>query len=121
MMAFEIFLLTFSTAFRTPLPPYLVVSPSRSSRASCSPVLAPEGTMARARVPSARKTSASRVGLPRESRTWRPMMFGILVWLMDRGVVVRLNGRADGNRLSGRNGKIKAVRFDPLDHHLARA
>lgn len=27
--------LTFSTAFRTPLPPHLALSPSRSSQASC--------------------------------------------------------------------------------------
>lgn len=39
--------------------------------ASCSPVEAPEGTAARPRVPSARMTSASTVGLPRESRMER--------------------------------------------------
>ncbi|OPY45097.1 MAG: hypothetical protein A4E46_01340 [Methanosaeta sp. PtaU1.Bin016] len=37
---------TFFTAFKTPLPLYLS-PPSRSSRASCVPVDAPEGTAAR--------------------------------------------------------------------------
>ena len=34
---------TFSTACRTPLPPYLPASPSRNSAASCAPVEAPDG------------------------------------------------------------------------------
>ncbi|SKW43028.1 Uncharacterised protein [Mycobacteroides abscessus subsp. abscessus] len=54
----------------TPLPPYRA-SPSRSSTASCSPVEAPEGTAARANVPSVKATSTSTVGLPRESRISR--------------------------------------------------
>ena len=37
---------TLLTACRTPLPPYRDVSPSRSSTASCTPVLAPLGMMA---------------------------------------------------------------------------
>ena len=39
--------LTLATALVTPLPPHLDLSPSRSSQASCEPVEAPEGTMAR--------------------------------------------------------------------------
>ena len=47
------------------------LSPSRSSTASCSPVDAPDGTAARANVPSSSATSTSTVGLPRESRISR--------------------------------------------------
>src|SRR6202158_601662 len=71
--------LTLATACRTPLPRYCVLSPSRNSTASCSPVDAPLGTMARALAPPSRKTSASTVGLPRESSTWRPRISAILV------------------------------------------
>src|SRR3974390_1185258 len=71
--------LTWETALRTPLPRYLDLSPSRSSRASCSPVEAPEGTIARPEAPDSRLTSASTVGLPRESRTWRGRIGIILV------------------------------------------
>ena len=39
--------LTLSTACKTPLPRYFVLSPSRSSQASWIPVLAPLGTAAR--------------------------------------------------------------------------
>src|SRR5947208_15945433 len=49
--------------------------------ASRSPVEAPLGTMARPLEPSASHTSASTVGLPRESSTWRPRISEIL--LMD--------------------------------------
>ena len=49
--------LTFLTAFKTPLPKYLDLSPSLNSRASDSPVEAPDGTMAEARVPSSKRTS----------------------------------------------------------------
>src|SRR5687768_17276401 len=59
------------TAFRTPLPRYRPASPSRSSRASCSPVDAPLGTAARPVSPLASVTSASTVGLPRLSRISR--------------------------------------------------
>ena len=62
---------TFSTAVRTPTPPKREASPSRSSTASYWPVLAPEGTAARPRAPSDRRTSTSTVGLPRESRISR--------------------------------------------------
>ena len=54
-------------------------SPSRNSTASCSPVEAPEGTAARPMLPSARKTSASTVGFPRESRISLPMTLTIVV------------------------------------------
>ena len=59
----------FSTAFWTPLPRYLDLSPSRSSSASNSPVEAPLGAAPRPTVPSARYTSASTVGFPLESST----------------------------------------------------
>mmetsp|Transcript_5336 Transcript_5336/g.14340 ORF Transcript_5336/g.14340 Transcript_5336/m.14340 type:complete len:429 (+) Transcript_5336:208-1494(+) len=58
--------LMLSTAFCTPLPRNLVLSPSRSSTASWMPVEAPEGTAAR-NMPLWVCTSASTVGLPRES------------------------------------------------------
>jgi len=70
-------LFTFSTALSTPLPPYQVASVSRSSSASNWPVDAPDGTMARPMAPDSRTTSASTVGLPRESSTWRAPMKSI--------------------------------------------
>ena len=60
---------TLSTAFKTPLPMYLSLSPSLSSTASKAPVDAPEGTMALPRAPLSRTTSTSTVGLPLESKT----------------------------------------------------
>ena len=68
--------LTFATAFETPLPAQ-ASPPSRSSVASNSPVEAPEGTAARPVAPVSSVTSTSTVGLPRESRIWRPCMRSI--------------------------------------------
>src|SRR5829696_3438543 len=62
---------TLATARATPLPPH-GAPPSRSSTASCSPVEAPLGTIARPVAPLSSSTSTSTVGLPRESRTCRP-------------------------------------------------
>ena len=62
-------LFTFSTAVRTPLPRYLALSPSRSSIASCSPVDAPEGTIAVPVTPSSSFTSTETVGFPLESKS----------------------------------------------------
>src|ERR1035437_11053996 len=59
------------TAVWTPLPPQRS-PPSRSSTASLIPVDAPEGDTARPIAPDLRLTSASTVGLPLESSTWRP-------------------------------------------------
>ena len=42
---------TFSTAFKTPFPKYLALSPSLNSTASCSPVEAPDGTSALPKAP----------------------------------------------------------------------
>src|SRR3984893_10482529 len=78
-MTSAIFSSTLSTAFNTPLPRYLSFSPSRSSQASCSPVLAPLGTMARPTAPPASSTSTSTVGLTRESRTCRARTSQIIV------------------------------------------
>src|SRR6266581_9157826 len=55
-------------ALRTPLPPYRAASPSRSSRASCRPVEAPDGTEATPLCPLSSLTTTRSVGLPRESR-----------------------------------------------------
>jgi len=63
--------LTFATAFLTLFPPKRLLSPSRNSKASCSPVLAPLGTAARPSAPLSTRTSASIVGLPRESKISR--------------------------------------------------
>jgi hypothetical protein len=60
--------LTLAAAVSTPLPSYRALSPSRSSTASRDPVDAPEGTPARAVVPSASRTVTASVGRPRESR-----------------------------------------------------
>src|SRR6185312_1065343 len=67
----RISVLTAATAPRTPLPSYLSGSPSRRSTASREPVEAPDGTPARAAVPSASRTVTARVGRPRESRISR--------------------------------------------------
>src|SRR6267154_5060433 len=80
--AMETAMLALATALSTPLPRYFDLSPSRSSRASCSPVEAPEGTAARPSAPPSRMTSASTVGLPRESMTWRARTLTILVDMM---------------------------------------
>src|SRR5687767_13352009 len=61
-----------ATAFATPFPKNRFESPSRSSRASRSPVDAPDGTAARPDAPPSSVTSTSTVGLPRESRISRP-------------------------------------------------
>ena len=53
-----------STTFLTPLPRYLFLSLSLSSIASYSPVDAPDGTEARAKVPDFVVMSTSTVGLP---------------------------------------------------------
>ena len=70
-------MLTLVTAFITPLP-CRRSPPSRNSTASRSPVEAPDGTSARPNVPSDNKTSASTVGLPRESNTSRALIFSIV-------------------------------------------
>ena len=57
------------TAFKVPLPKYLVLSPSLSSTASCTPVDAPEGTIALPTIPFSVVTSTSTVGFPLESKT----------------------------------------------------
>jgi hypothetical protein len=67
-------LLILATALVTPLPPQRSLTSSRSSQASCSPVLAPLGTAAVPTAPPASRTSASTVGLPRESMIWRARM-----------------------------------------------
>mmetsp|Transcript_43808 Transcript_43808/g.69337 ORF Transcript_43808/g.69337 Transcript_43808/m.69337 type:complete len:214 (-) Transcript_43808:1051-1692(-) len=68
-----IMLFTLSTALRTPLPNKRFLSPSRSSRASYTPVEAPLGTAARNRCISVSR-STSTVGLPRESKISRALM-----------------------------------------------
>src|SRR5665647_1874290 len=77
---------TASTACSTPLPPYRLGSPSRRSTASKAPVEAPEGTAARAMVPSSRAISTSTVGLPRESRTSRAPTASMIAIRLSCGV-----------------------------------
>ena len=62
-----IFSFTFLTAFNTPLPLNLVLSLSRISRASRTPVDAPDGTHALCFIPFSKVTSTSTVGFPLES------------------------------------------------------
>ena len=69
---------TASIALRTPLPRKRDLSPSRSSRASREPVDAPDGAAAIPTKPPSRCTSASTVGLPRESMISRPRTLTIL-------------------------------------------
>ena len=72
-----IIVLIFSTAFNTPFPRYLDLSPSLSSSASNSPVDAPLGAVPLPTVPSERYTSASTVGFPLESNISLPITFSI--------------------------------------------
>ena len=81
-MALAILSRTLFTAFNTPLPRYLSFSPSRSSQASCSPVLAPLGTLARPTAPPSSSTSTSTVGFPLESRTCRARTSEMIVKAM---------------------------------------
>jgi len=59
---------TEATAPSTPLPSYRAESPSRRSTASRDPIDAPDGTPARAAVPSPSRAVTASVGRPRESR-----------------------------------------------------
>lgn len=78
MIASLIFVLIFSTAFVTPFPKYLSLSPSLNSSASNSPVDAPLGAVPLATVPSTNVISASTVGFPLESRISLPTTFQFL-------------------------------------------
>ncbi|MPN36006.1 hypothetical protein SDC9_183511 [bioreactor metagenome] len=60
---------TLATAFSTPFPRYLDLSPSLKSTASKAPVEAPDGTIALPVTPLSNTTSTSTVGLPLESNT----------------------------------------------------
>ena len=80
-MAGPIVSVTLVTALSTPLPPNRALSPSRSSTASWTPVEAPDGTAARPTDPSARMTSTSTVGLPRESRISRASTTSMMVFM----------------------------------------
>ena len=78
--------LTASTALARPCRRSCVLSPSRSSTASCAPVEAPDGTAARPDRAVSSITSTSTVGLPRLSRISRPTMsdnggHGVFPWL----------------------------------------
>ena len=82
--------LMFSTAFCTPFPRYLALSPSRNSSASNSPVDAPLGAMPRPTTPPARTTSASTVGFPLESRISLPFTSSIFRLFTFRVLLSRL-------------------------------
>jgi hypothetical protein len=75
-----IVLTTFATAFSTPLPPYRLLSPSRSSTASFSPVEAPEGTEETANVPPSSTTMNAHRRDFREPRISCAFTFAILAW-----------------------------------------
>ena len=83
----EIMLFTLSTACNTPLPRYMLLSPSLNSAASWIPVLAPEGTAALPKPPSSVNTSASTVGFPRESNTCLAWMWVISLINVFFGVI----------------------------------
>jgi hypothetical protein len=60
---------TFFTAVKVPFPKYLDLSPSLSSKASCTHVLAPDGTIALPKLQSAKVNSTSTVGFHLLSNT----------------------------------------------------
>src|SRR6185437_183805 len=104
-----------STALSTPLPRYRFLSPSRSSTASRVPVEAPEGTAALPVAPESRMTSASTVGLPRESMISRPRMAAIR--LMGSGSLNTRRG--SGKILEGRQAGYRAcARHDGLQQRF---
>ena len=70
-----------------------LLSPSRSSSASRSPVDAPDGTAARPNAPPSSVTSTSTVGLPRESRISRPCTLAIFIECL-RVRIARLDARS---------------------------
>src|SRR5262245_41120089 len=82
------------------------------------PVLAPEGTAARPKVPSARITSTSTVGLPRLSRISRPRTFeiGASSWLMTLSSLVL--GQLFGGALGLEFADVVA---GGIEHHLELA
>src|SRR5579863_4423040 len=79
--------------------------------ASCSPVEAPEGTAARPTIPPSRRTSASTVGLPRESRISRPWTAMIFV-----DIIPPEKERKQDARLKTGATKATAGSFRFLDH-----
>ena len=68
---------TFSTAFNTPFPKYLSLSPSLNSTASKLPVDAPDGTIATPENPPSVTTSTCTVGFPLESNTSNALTLSI--------------------------------------------
>ena len=70
-----------------------VLERSDSSIASFEPVDAPEGTAARPETPDSSATSASIVGLPRESRISRAMTSTMALMFRDQESVDRDQGR----------------------------
>ena len=74
-------LFTLFTAFKTPLPLYLLLSLSLNSAASYSPVEAPDGTAALPKTPFSKKTSTSTVGFPLESSISLALIFLMFVFI----------------------------------------
>ena len=96
---------------------HLDLSPSRSSTASWMPVEAPEGVMAR-NMPLWVWTSASTVGLPRESKIWRAitlvMVAGVCFLRYSACVGSRGGSRkSQGRDLSSARGGKNKTRGDP--------
>src|SRR6266404_112997 len=91
---------TFAIAFETPFPIQRLLSLSRSSSASRSPVDAPDGTAAAPEAPPARTTVVSRVGKPRESMISRARTVSIfaICGLLTRAATRREAARAPRSR-----------------------
>src|SRR5262245_38801788 len=83
-------LLMLATALDTPFPIQRFLSPSRNSIASFSPVEAPDGTAALPFAPLSSVTSASTVGLPRESTICLPLMSLIALMLLSPHVLTNI-------------------------------
>src|ERR1017187_624448 len=107
--------LTLATARSTPLPPYRFLSPSRSSIASRLPVDAPEGTAARPKLPSERRTSTSTVGLPRESRICRAWIEVIVIIEWDPFITFE---EARWPRFPSVNVRCEQDQFEPLRRRM---
>ena len=73
-------MLILPTTSLTPLPKYLFLSLSLNSIASYSPVDAPDGTEARAKIPELVVMSTSTVGFPLESKISLAIIYSISVF-----------------------------------------
>src|SRR5882724_10352657 len=109
-----------ATALSTPLPEYRFASPSRNSTASREPVEAPVGTAARPTTPECSITSASTVGLPRESMISRPRISTIRLMGILRAGYVGIDAGEETPRRMSKQGFLERLLFHRRVQFLER-